>query len=249
MHKIPYFYGWLAAALLAPWSLIPTPYFYVRMLPAATAGVIAAFLLTASLGRVCPKAALLLRLFLIALLILGGLIFTVTGTLILRGGFPKTEPDCPYVVVLGAQVGSENLSERIDRAYEYLCSHPDAVAIVSGGRGSDEPVSEARAMFDALTAKGIPEERIRMEEQATSTWENLKFSLDILAREDGVRPQTLGVISNEYHLCRAALHGARHGLTVEAIPAKTADPIRFINYFIREIAGIWHYLLLGGRYT
>lgn len=40
------------------------------------------------------------------------------------------------VVILGCKVGSAALQARIDAAAEYLHSHPDAVAIASGGRAT-----------------------------------------------------------------------------------------------------------------
>ena len=38
------------------------------------------------------------------------------------------------------------------------------------------------------------------EPEAASTEENIAFSLDLIEREFGVRPEKLGVISAEYHL-------------------------------------------------
>ena len=58
--------------------------------------------------------------------------------------------EAAYVIILGAQVrGSQitkSLKQRLDRAYEYLTEHPEAIAIVSGGQGKDEAVTEVIAM-------------------------------------------------------------------------------------------------------
>ena len=63
------------------------------------------------------------------------------------------------VVVLGCQVKGEapslTLTERLDAAYDYLCSHPDAACILSGGQGDDEKISEAECMYRYLTKKGF----------------------------------------------------------------------------------------------
>lgn len=252
LRNIPYLPGWITVIVIGLWALFPT-YAYVRLIPGVIAGVIIAYLLLALLGRKKPKAAKVLRIILTTVLIIGFLIVSITGGLILHAGAPKTEPQCDYIIVLGAQVRrsgpSANLQERIDRAYDYLIAHPDTIAIVSGGQGSDEPMSEAQSMFDSLTAKGIDPSRIWMEDQATSTWENLKFSLDIIEEKTGFRPDSVGVVSSEYHLFRTCMQAAHRGLKLEGIPSKTGSFDRWLNYFIREIAGVWHYLILGGLYT
>lgn len=46
--------------------------------------------------------------------------------------------------------------------------------VVSGGQGMDEEVSEAFAMKEYLTNKGISEDRIIMEDKSTNTLENIK---------------------------------------------------------------------------
>lgn len=249
--KIPYLPGWLTALFFGLLALIPT-YAYVRLIPTVIAALIVAYLLLALLGRRTPRLARWLRIGLTSVVIVVGGMVSVTGCLILGGSMPQ-EPNCDYIVVLGAQVRnsgpSASLWERIDCAYEYLLSHPDTVAVVSGGQGDDEPMSEAQAMYDALTQKGIDGSRIWMEDKATSTWENLKFSTELIVDRTGQQPKSLGVVSSEYHLFRTNMQAKDRGLTLQSIPAKTTDPVRWLHYFVREIAGVWHYLILGGLYA
>ena len=79
---------------------------------------------------------------------------------------------------------SLTLKGRLDAAYEYLYEHKDTVAIVSGGQGWDEETSEASVMKKYLVDKGIEEHRILMEEKAVNTDENIKFSGDIIFKEN-----------------------------------------------------------------
>ena len=110
--------------------------------------------------------------------------------------------------------------------------------------------------FDAqLTRKGgvlvdlgISPERIWLEEEATSTWENITFSLDLIESATGTRPDKIGVLSSEYHLFRASLLGEKCGVDLVGIPAETSRFSQKVNHFMREIAGVWHYLILGGSY-
>lgn len=252
IKKIPYLPGWLAVAVCLLLALLPS-YAYVRLVPLAIGAVIVAYCALALLARRWPEAARISRAALTTLLILGLLIFLLTGAMIFAAGTQTPAENCDYIVVLGAQVRnsgpSATLQERIDAAYDYLIQNPDAIAIVSGGKGSDEPITEAQCMFEGLIALGIEPERIWLEENATSTWENLKFSLDIIEEKTGTRPDSIGVVSSEFHLYRTARQCADRGLEIRGIPAKTDDPERWLHYFIREICGVWHYLILGGRYT
>ena len=178
-------------------------------------------------------------------------ILAVTGVLILRAG-AGTPTDCPLIIVLGAQVNpdgpSEALMERIHAAFQYLTAHPDAIAVVSGGKGDNEHMAEADCMFQQLTAMGIPPQRIWIENRAVSTWTNLGYSLDIIEEKTGLRPSSVGVVSHDFHLFRASLQAKRKGLKVQGIPAKSTSKLRWLYYFLREIAGVWHYLILGGTY-
>ena len=191
------------------------------------------------------------RMFTIILCI-GLTIFALTEAVIIHASFGSQDSDFDYLLVLGAKVRvtgpSLSLQNRIDKAYEYLVEHPDAVAILSGGMGEDEPVTEAACMYDRLVTKGINPKRLWKEEQATSTWENLKFTLDLVEQKTGTRPTKLGVVSSEYHLFRASLFAREHGVEFVGIPAETTKISLKINYFLREVAGVWHYILLGGRY-
>ena len=186
------------------------------------------------------------------ILCIGLLIFALTEAVIIHASFGSQDTDFDYLLVLGAKVRptgpSLTLTHRIDKAYEYLIAHPDTVAILSGGKGADEPVTEAACMYDRLVTKGINPDRLWKEDKATSTWENLKFTLDLVEQKTGTRPTKLGVVSSEYHLFRASLFAREHGVEFVGIPAQTTRISLKVNYFLREVAGVWHYIILGGRY-
>ena len=168
----------------------------------------------------------------------GALALGITGALILRAGGAKKEPDCECIIVLGHRDRSgtigATMEERIEKAACYLHDHPKTQAILSGGEG------EARYMFQALAAAGIEKSRLIMEEQSTSTWQNLKYSLPLAGEK------TVGILSSEFHLFRAKLY--IKGRKIPLIPAKTQNFPRWAHNFCREIAGVWHYILLGGTY-
>ena len=64
----------------------------------------------------------------------------------------------------------------------------------------------------------------------------------------GMRPEKLGVLSSEYHLFRASLFAKACNVEFVGIPARTSRLSQMINHFMREVAGVWHYPILGGQY-
>ena len=200
-------------------------------------------------GRVLPRFARVCTIVFTLALICGLILFGVTEYFIIRASFGTPETQVDYLVVLGAKVRQDGPSVSLwDRIYEtvsYLNAHPDTIAIVSGGQGEDEPITEAKSMHDELVKLGISEDRIWMEYKATSTDENLRYSLDLIEGKTGRRPQTLGVLSSEYHLFRASLMAKKLGIEFVGIPAKTTKITQLINHAMREVAGVWHFYIFG----
>lgn len=199
-----------------------------------------------------PRSAQILGGILSGVLTIGLVMVTVVGILVADASVETTALPCDYMIVLGAKVNgtapSSTLQERIDGAYDYLLAHPETVAVLSGGQGSDEGISEAQCMYNVLTERGIAPERLWLEERATSTWENLRFSLAIIEEKTGSIPKTVGIVSSGYHMYRAGLFAEKCGTEAVAIPTETENKLHFINYYLREIAGVWHYIILGGLY-
>lgn len=165
----------------------------------------------------------------------------VLGGLIVKGAVNAPPEDTPTtVVVLGCKVQasgkpSKILNTRLKAAYDYLADHPETVCIVSGGKGADEPVAEAEAMYNRLVELGIPKERILIEDKSTSTRENLKFSAEII--EELGLPETISIATNEFHQYRAGRIAGKLGYAYYAI---SADSPRVLlpTYFVREMFGI-----------
>ena len=185
-------------------------------------------------------------------LAIGILVVGITEAIIIEASFGDPKEQVEYMVVLGAKVNADgpsvSLWDRICGAYTYLEEHPDVIAVVSGGQGTDEPITEAECMYRELVLLGIDPKRIWIEDDATSTWENLNFSLDLIEEKTGERPTMLGILSSEYHLFRASLFAKACNVGFVGIPAQTSRWGQRINHFMREVAGVWHYLLLGGQY-
>lgn len=182
-----------------------------------------------------------LKLIMTVLIICGIALFIVIEIPIIKSSVKDDSVSADYIIVLGAAVHGDtpslSLVERVSTAYDYLTAHPDCIAVVSGGQGSNENMSEAEAMYRWLTDKGIASERIILEDKSTSTLENLKFSLEKI-RAHGGSTDSIAVVSSEYHIYRAKLIAQSLGLDADGIPARTGYISVRINYFIREAFGV-----------
>lgn len=225
------------------------PYRFTALALWGAAAALTAYGLAARLALGNPKAGRRVRAALTVCLCLVLAAMAVTEGFILSAAGGTRNPESPYVVVLGAGVRgaepSRALSERLHTALTYLEDHPEAVCVVTGGQGDGENVTEAQCMYDWLTARGVDPDRIWREEQATSTQENLRYSLALIQDRTGAKPDAITVVSSEYHLFRAGLMARDQGAELLGVPARTHPLLQRIHYEFREIFGVWYYLLFG----
>lgn len=176
--------------------------------------------------------------------------FAFVESFIIKNARTDKDAQRDYLIVLGAAVyrdqPSLTLVRRMEGALAYLEQYPDSIAIVSGGMGPGETVTEAQAMYDWLTAHGIDPERILMEPEATSTEENLLYSFEII-RSRGDEPQGhTAIVSSAYHLYRAKSMANKLGVTDAAgVAAPWGYFFVMLNYFIREAFGVTHLWVFG----
>jgi uncharacterized SAM-binding protein YcdF (DUF218 family) len=152
-----------------------------------------------------------------------------------------------FVIVLGAGLRPDGgvpplLASRLDRgrdvwaALDRRADDAKPVLIVSGGKGSDERVSEASAMAAYLTGRGVPADRIVLEDQSRNTEQNLAFSLAIM---DELRPGTRAtVVTSDFHAFRTALIARRLGLRAQVTGARVARYYR-PSAALREFAAVF----------
>ena len=177
--------------------------------------------------------AALLAVILLAIAIPAGLII---GTMDGRG-----TPGGEVLIVLGTTVNgtepSPMLKQRLDAAVEYLNTYPGAKCIVTGGKGDEHNLSEAQCMYNYLTAAGIDESRITMEDRATTTVENLQNVRAMLDTSE------VDILSSDFHLYRAGLIAKEAEFIPTLIPAKTEPLSLLLPWFLREIVALELYLI------
>ena len=157
-----------------------------------------------------------------------------------------------YVIILGAglingEKVSKLLSDRIDKAIEvYKRSSVRPKLIPSGGKGSDEKISEAEAMKRYLLEKGIPESDIILEDRSTTTLENLQNSKQII--EGFGEGKTAALVSSNYHVYRALRYCRKIGFKCTGIGGHVAFyfwPSALIREYIAVHAEKKHAVILA----
>ncbi len=176
------------------------------------------------------------------------IIYAVTvSVLMMRAASDRPKNDKALLIVLGCQVKNgapgRMLASRLDAAYDFLAEHDEAAAVVSGGQGSDESISEAQCMRDYLVSRGISSDRIYMEDRSTSTEENLRFSLELI-RNRGLSGE-ITIVTDGFHQLRAEMLAKRSGVDTKNISASTMWWL-LPTYWVREWFGIAYYIVSGG---
>jgi len=149
--------------------------------------------------------------------------------------------DADILVVLGAGLrGTEPsavLRSRLDVTYDYMAAHPDCSAILTGSQGPNEEITEAQAMFNYLTGRGIEAERLYLEQEAHNTAQNIEYSVALM-EELGLEGKVM-VVSSEFHLYRAGRIFERFDMEVCTLPAPTPNiGLVPLNSYVREYCSI-----------
>lgn len=177
------------------------------------------------------------------------LIFMAVEVIILSGMLALPKKKLPVIIVLGACIHGSRISgalkRRLDKALAYLNENPETIAIVSGGKGRGEDTTEAFAMRRYLLQCGVEDERIIMEEDSHSTWENLENS--ILYLKNNKEP--VGIVTNHFHMYRAMKLAKYAGYEKARGITASSDMVLFFNYMVREFFAVLHMHITFGRKT
>lgn len=186
---------------------------------------------------------------LLALLAMGVLAFAALEIVVYRGAAgqtAQTDGQRTVMVIFGCQVKPDGpsilLRDRLDTALAYWEEHPDIKIVVSGGKGDDEHVSEARCMYDYLTAHGVDGANIIMEDASRNTHQNIQGTMDILLGGGTLwdfdsPPDHYVLVSSDFHLTRILMLWARaFGRTdnVTTLPAPCSHAPSRVQMFFRE---------------
>ena len=167
--------------------------------------------------------------------------------LVLKDAFSETPAPSQAILILGTRVYGQEpgpmLQLRLEKALALYRQGYAPYLVASGGQGADEGISEAAAMRNYLTARGVPAAAILLEDKSTSTYENLRNSASLL-RSKGL--QQVIVVTNRSHVFRSLYLARLHGLNASGDAAPMSDRLGATVYqFARESAAVLSLMQYG----
>lgn len=177
----------------------------------------------------------------------GTALFVCFAGYALAWGRRRTRPGhgTTHLLVLGAGLVQDRpgrlLTRRLNKALELdaaLAAAGEAPPrlVVSGGRGEDEPCSEADAMARYLARHGVAKDRVLREERSRNTEENLRYSAELMARTDGPDYRCTAVTSS-FHVYRTMLLARQNAVPVRVVGARTS-PAYWLAATLRELVAV-----------
>ncbi len=151
--------------------------------------------------------------------------------------------DKDYILILGCRVKSDGsptpmLRSRADAALAFAKRQLDETGkrikfIPSGGRGSDEPISEAECVGNYLEAHGVAKEDIVPEDASRNTAENMRFSFALTEKD-----AKCAFATTNYHVFRSGIAANRaEKFKAEGVGAPTKWYF-WPNAAVREFVGL-----------
>ncbi|WP_242107116.1 YdcF family protein [Aliiroseovarius subalbicans] len=155
----------------------------------------------------------------------------------------------PVILVLGAAVWpcgvpSPTLKRRASHAAQLYLQGDFAGVIACGGLGKHSP-SEAKVIGGICEDLGVPPAEIQLEDQSTTTLENIRLALPLLPKDT----DKVLIVTDAFHAPRARLTARRFGLraTTSSPSLKGATSVRTLKAFLREGPAYLYYLFKAQR--
>ena len=170
----------------------------------------------------------------------------------LSDGYSSMPLERRAALVLGAKtqdnVMSNALRARVDYAIELYHTGQVGAVIFTGGFRDKDPArewSESALARDYAMQRGVPSERIWIEQRSTTTLENLREAQAIVNAQGFAQ---MALVSDRWHLARA--QAMARDLDLPVVPAPTPysvyrSPWHQAKFIWRELWTRWAYAVLG----
>lgn len=177
------------------------------------------------------------------------LLFFYTALLIRNYGKEYFDTPADVAIVLGAGTSEGKISyvfeQRIMHAIDLYKHNKVSMIIFTGGYGKGQTLSDSRAAKNFAVQKGMPEDRILIEESSTITYSNVKNAKKVM---DKNHLQTALLVSDPYHMKRAMDMCKK--INIKALPSPTPTTMYRSNgkkflFLLKETANYWGFLLIG----
>ncbi|TCB50435.1 YdcF family protein [Acinetobacter sp. ANC 4779] len=143
------------------------------------------------------------------------------------------------IIVLGSGIENEQpsptLKQRLEVAATYAKHYPQTIMVMTGGLGFKEQMTEAEVMSEYMQKQHqIEPARILLEDQSTSTQENLRNVQPLLRAHHINLNEPIVIATSDFHILRAKAIAKHQGYQqILTISAPTPLYIRY-NSWLRE---------------
>ena len=91
-----------------------------------------------------------------------------------------------YIIVFGAGISENNsqiMNDRIEKAIEYSKKYKRCKFVLTGAKGTNEPIEEAIYMKNYMKDRGVDIKRVLVDTKSFNTYENVYNSLDLIRKD------------------------------------------------------------------
>ena len=198
----------------------------------------------------------------------------VTSLILFNVLYPKNHlngenQEFDYIVVFGAGISDEKteiINSRIEKAIETSKTNKRCKFVLTGAKGSNEPIEEAVYMRNYMVERGVNDNKIIVDLYSINTSENIINSLRLIkqdvikrnARENIItRPfkdddnyfdldfLNIGFMSSEFHLTRINLMAKKLGINRPYDIECYTNPIYRPYLYVREDLSLFKALVLN----
>jgi uncharacterized SAM-binding protein YcdF (DUF218 family) len=167
-----------------------------------------------------------------------------------QGGQDERRPAGAVVVLGAAQYDgrpSPVFAARLEHAVALFQTGEYRYLVVTGGKADGDRTTEAAVARDYALARGVPDDRILVEDRGRTTLESLEGVADLLARL-GIRDAVF--VSDPTHMLRVLRMASDLGLTAWGSPTLTSpvnsDPGRLVGAYVHELGALALYFTIEG---
>lgn len=105
------------------------------------------------------------------------------------------------LIIFGCHI-KELLDERLEQAIKILKTKDINKIVLTGGIGVNGDFNESSYMEDCLLKKGIPKDKLLIENKSTTTEENIFNTINLLKHNNLLENKKILLLSNQAHLRR-----------------------------------------------
>jgi len=144
------------------------------------------------------------------------------------------------IIILGAAINTPALNNRSLQGLRLYQDGKANMIVVSGGRISNDDISEAAYMKKIITRTSPQKVPLVLEDQSTDTYENIKFSKAKIPDAKNII-----IVSDGFHLARAVIMAKREGF--DKVSWSSPQPYYYNKkelayYYFREVVAMIDYI-------